>query len=223
MPGYCVLPILACFLLAVNPTARATPITYAFSGDLNQPIDGSTQFSGTLTTERAIAIGGGNGWAIELSVPNQVTLSFGDHSVSITSGATGREISSDYYHNSTINGNVGDTFKVIMDASSAVNGLDPALYGSGLHVSLSMTDPAGDVYPNTSPLLTLPTILLANFPQISVSITLQTDPSVTVTGTLTSFAPAGDSAPVPAPESGTLAIFALLGVGGMAYNRCVRA
>jgi hypothetical protein len=41
------LGLVSCLLFAVSP-AGASPVSYAFSGTLQQPFDGATQFSGTL-------------------------------------------------------------------------------------------------------------------------------------------------------------------------------
>src|SRR5436309_201728 len=92
MPGYRTIRIFTCLLAVLSPMAQASTITYDFSGTLSQPIDGSNQFNGTLTTASSVAIGGGAQYSVDLSAPNQITLNFAHHSATIDTGSIDHNI-----------------------------------------------------------------------------------------------------------------------------------
>ncbi len=70
------LGLIVCLVLAAS-SAQASPVSYSFTGTLQQPLDGSTQISGTLVYDTDLptypGITPSPGWSYYTGVPNDPT------------------------------------------------------------------------------------------------------------------------------------------------------
>lgn len=191
----------------------ASPITYDFTGTLNQPVDGSTRFSGTFTID---------------SVPNtNVGLIFGEYAgigedgaaVSLSLRLGSQTIS---YVNTSQNpdgaffSGVASSLVTTPGLASGQSSVDYAFTGysqpsGGIDFGMSLAETVTN--PPFADLTSL------NSPSFTSSVSVSYDSggqTQTVQGTITSM----DL--VSAPEPGMMTVFGLLAVAGIAHRRYLR-
>jgi hypothetical protein len=196
-------------------TASSSPITYDFSGTLGTPVDGSEQYSGSVTFDMSSFHSSGPSYIWDTSNPLQFTLNLGHHSATIDSGGVDHGINIIISHDDPSH---YDSIAIHVVASGAdpANGLsDSGFYGNRLEFLISMDNPDGNVLPSTPG--PIPTIKLTDFPYNGVELWLGERPQAFVTevpGSLTSFTLESQSDPTNIPEPSTIVVFALLGIAG---------
>jgi hypothetical protein len=201
-------------LALVAPQAiEASPITYDFSGTFNQPINGSTQFSGTFTID--------SNPTILISLPSWESGGVGENGadVSLTAHIGGQTIdfvnTSQNPENAMFEAAVLGTGEVTRDP--APPSVDFSLQGySGTNDRMAFT--LSFTRPGTHYELAELTSLAS--PSYTSSVTVNYDPggqTQQVDGSLTSIEL------VSAPEPSMLAVFGVMAIAGMAHWRLRRS
>ena len=196
-------------------SSQASPISYEFSGTLAQPVNGSSQFSGTFTYDTDLppypGISPFPGWSYYSGVPadpSEPVLSM-TFSVGGTPSSSFGTVTSDELivsHTTT-----SDAF-FIQEAFSHSGGQNVwAEFGMSSN-NLVNRAPFNSLDPPAS-------LNLADF--VGANLTVQGTGSdgqpLNIIGTVTSLVPVGATAPVPEPSS--LLVFAVVGAGIWRYSR----
>jgi hypothetical protein len=190
-----------------SSTASASPISYAFSGTLMEPYNGSSAFSGTFTYNTSLQplpdVQPYPGWSYYSGVPTDPT----DPPVSLNFNVGG--VSSSSF------GNVSNLELIVTHTNT----------GDGFYIEENLTSPSGQAtfanigmvninavqpgpFGSTDPPSSLSLSSFSMGPQLDLMIGYGTSDHVTtVVGTITSLT---QILPAPVPEPGSLPVFAIL-------------
>jgi hypothetical protein len=204
--------VIACLVCGASP-ALASPITYAFSGTLNQPYNGSTQFSGTLTYDTDLSLNPQvqpyPGWSYYLgtapaSSEPAASLTFHLGGTSSSSFGPVANIEVIVAHTPS-----NDSFNLFEQFSPA-NGLPVwANFGISNNNTIKSAPFSSTSLPGG---LNLPDF--SNGASLSFGILPASGPEQVYSGTITAM--------VPTPEPASVLIFGMLGVGLWASRRARR-
>jgi hypothetical protein len=200
---------LACWVSSAN----AAPVGYAFSGTLDQPYNGSTQFSGTFTYDTDLPLYPGitpfPGWSYYSGVPANPTepvLSLTFNLGNTPSSSFGSIVSDELAvtHTQTNDGlYINETFSNagVQNLSANIGMVNNNLVYQG---PFNSTDPPSSLN-------------LANF-SMGAQLTLTGTPAgglyENITGTITSLTPlTGGGGPPSVPEPSSVLVFLALGAG----------
>jgi hypothetical protein len=215
------LALLALVVGSATPATKAAPISYVFRGSLDQPYNGSKDFSGTFSYETATP-GFSTGTLISGAAGASASVSIGGQSYAFqgspASGISGSVMNSVpvSYRFSNNHGGTGDSFSLY--ATGGVSASAPFTQGAAMTINLS--DPTGKAYPPVSQ--NMPPLVLGDFATRIFSFS-PTPTAPARLGTIMSLAPAADPFAAPIPEPSTLAFLALVGIGLAARRRFGRA
>lgn len=197
-------------------STQASPISYAFSGTLAQPFNGSSQFSGTFTYDTDLppypGITGTPGWSYYSGVPadpSEPVLSLTFNLGSTPSSSFG-PIESDELIVAHTSGSDGF---FIQESFSYAGGQNLwAEFGMSSNNLVSCV-PFTSSNPPTS-------LNLADFSGANLVVqgTTSDGQQLNVVGTVTSLVPLGDSQ-MPVPEPASFLVFAVMGAGVLCYLR----
>jgi hypothetical protein len=203
-----------CFAFATRP-ACASPLTYEFSGTLNQPYNGSTQFSGTFTYNTSLppypGIQPSPGWAYYSGVPTDpsssaVSLNFAIGNLS--SSSLGNVASDEVI---VTHSTASDAFYISEAFHSGGTQNLAAEFGI-INNNLLQRGPFNSLSPPSS-------LNVANFSMgagFSLVGTMANGQWVNIDGTITSLEPINFTA---APEPASFVVFAMLGLGYLGSRR----
>ncbi len=203
------LSVIACLVCGASP-ALATPITYSFSGTLDQAYNGSTQFSGTVTYDTDLPlnpqINAYTGWSYYLGTPPvsteppaSLTFKLGGTSSSSLGPVSNVEVIVSHTQDN-------DSFNLFQQFSPA-NGLPVwANFGISNNNLIQSAPFASTSLPGS---LDLPAF--STGAQLTFGILPASGPEQVYTGTITAM--------VATPEPASLLVFGILGAGLWASRR----
>jgi hypothetical protein len=203
------LSVIACLVCGAAP-ALASPITYSISGTLNQPYNGSTQFSGTVTYDTDLPLNpqvtAYTGWSYYLGTPPvsseppaSLMLNLGGTSSTSLGPVSNVEVIVSHTQDN-------DSFNLFEQFSPA-NGL-PAWANFGISNN-NLTNPAP--FTSTDLPAGLSLSAFSNGAQLTFGVMNNSGSQQVFTGTITSMA--------AAPEPASVLIFGILGAGLWASRR----
>jgi hypothetical protein len=195
--------VIACLVCGASP-ALATPITYSFSGTLDQAYNGSTQFSGTVTYDTDLPLNPQvapfTGWSYYLGTPTDsseppasVTFNLGGTSSSSLGPVSNVEVIVSHTQ-------ANDSFN-LFEQFSPSNGL-PAWANFGISNN-NATNSAP--FSSTSLPSGLSLSAFSNGAQLSFGVTNGSGSEQLYTGTITAM--------TATPEPASVLIFGILGAG----------
>ncbi|MHC5540591.1 PEP-CTERM sorting domain-containing protein [Singulisphaera rosea] len=199
--------VVASIALVGGTPALASPLTYAFTGTLQAPVNGSTQFSGSFTFDADPAVVNAPSGAS--TNPSQVVENGSEVSMTVDAGGQTFHFANDADPLSNVSFNAGLTHNSIMDPSSTQQDEASMSASDGTNsVGLSFYSPVVDLHN----LRNLPLILnTGSFFIGNLAVGGQTFGQIE--GTFSSIEP------VNTPEPGSLALFAGIGIAAVAYRR----
>ena len=208
MPTRLSLAVVATISLIVASPALASPITYAFTGTLAAPLNGSNQFSGSFTINGDPSVSGNPGSVIENGNDVSLALNIGGQKFNIVNQA---------------NAPAAVSFTAGLSPSWIMNPTGPQQDEALISAGMQSTNPLAKFNFGLSFYSPASSDQLDNLRDFSFPIASS---SVFAIGTLggSSFQTGGsitsiELVPTPTPEPSTLAIFAVLSVVAMTRRR----
>ncbi len=208
------LVLTASLALATGQPAGASPITYAFTGTLNDPLDGASQFNGSFTINGDPTLVGFRPTVTEGGSDVSLTLKIGDQEFHFINQA-GLVDKYATFVAGPEPGVYGSPRKLdeafIAGSISSMNGSHGASFGMTFY-----SDAASDLVGNLRNLRNLRDFnYFLGSSSVRLSLDLKDGTSDYSTGRITSIA----LMPAATPEPSTLAIFAVLGITELARRR----
>jgi PEP-CTERM motif len=200
----------AVLVCGVSP-AWATPITYAFSGTLDQPYNGSSQFSGTFTYDTDLPLNPNvqpyPGWSYYSGVPvdpSEPPLSLTFNLGNTPSSSFGTLQSSEMIVTHTQGGYDGFYIEEQLQSNSSSGGGQSVFANIGMVNDNSIQN---GPFTSTNPPLSLNLASFSMGAQLDITISPSNGQGATYVGTITALVE------TPAPEPASLLVFGILGAG----------